>query len=308
MPKNAMKPKKTVFDLLLVGLTVLAFWGVATFIELSERVVKFSQTYESFQVDELPLTLLALCVGLLWFAWRRTLVVRSEVNERIRSEHKVQELLKHNSDLLQRLFTAEEDERRALARELHDDMGQTSTAIRTEVAVLQRSGGLNEEAQASAKRIGESAQHLSHMTRQMLQRLRPAVLDSMGLSQALTSMCEQWQSSNLTLCTLSFTGEVDHLNDYASVTVYRIVQEALTNVARHAKAQQVKVELGLDAKGLHLKIEDDGQGMADAQAVHTGFGLLGMQERVASLAGHLNITSNLGQGVCLAVHIPKESL
>jgi len=220
----------------------------------------------------------------------------------------VQELLKHNSDLLQRLFTAEEDERRALARELHDDMGQTSTAIRTEVAVLQRSGGLNEEAQASAKRIGESAQHLSHMTRQMLQRLRPAVLDSMGLTQALTSMCEQWQSSNLTLCTLSFTGEADHLNDYASVTVYRIVQEALTNVARHAKAQQVKVELALDAQGLHLKIEDDGLGMADAQAVHTGFGLLGMQERVASLAGHLNITSNLGQGVCLTVHIPKESL
>jgi len=306
--KNAMKPKKTVFDLLLLGVTVLAFWGVATFSELSERVAKFSQTYEAFQVDELPLTLLVLCMGLLWFAWRRTLVVRSEVNERIRSEHKVQELLKHNSDLLQRLFTAEEDERRALARELHDDMGQTSTAIRTEVAVLQRSGGLNEEAQASAKRIGESAQHLSNMTRQMLQRLRPAVLDSMGLRQALTSMCEQWQSSNLTLCTLSVTGEVDHLNDYASVTVYRIVQEALTNVARHAKAQQVKVQLALDAQGLHLKIEDDGQGMADAKAVHPGFGLLGMQERVASLAGHLDITSNLGQGVCLGVHIPKESL
>ena len=303
-----MKPKKTLVDLLLVGLTVLVFWGVATFSELSERVAKFSQTYEAFQLDELPLTLLVLCIGLLWFAWRRTLVVRSEVNERIRSEHKVQELLKHNSDLLQRLFTAEEDERRALARELHDDMGQTSTAIRTEVAVLQRSGGLNAEAQASAKRIGESAQHLSNMTRQMLQRLRPAVLDSLGLRQALTSMCEQWQSSNLTRCTLLFTGEVDHLNDYASVTVYRIVQEALTNVTRHAKAQQVKIQLALDAQGLHLKIEDDGQGMADAQAVHTGFGLLGMQERVASLAGQLDITSNLGQGVCLGVHIPKESL
>lgn len=303
-----MKPKKSLTDLLLVIAGVVAFWLLATYIELSEGVAKFSQAYESFQVDELPLTLLVLCMGLLWYAWRRTLVVRTEVNERIRSEHKVQELLKHNSDLLQRLFTAEEDERRALARELHDDMGQTSTAIRTEVAVLQRNGGLNEEAQASAKRIGESAQHLSHMTRQMLQRLRPAVLDSLGLRQALTSMCEQWQSSNLTHCTLSFTGEVDHLNDYSSVTVYRIVQEALTNVARHAQAQQVKVELALDAQGLHLKITDDGLGMADAQAVHPGFGLLGMQERVASLAGHLNITSNLGQGVCLDAHIPKESL
>lgn len=307
-PKNTMKPIKTLVDLLLVALIVLAFWGVATFSELSERVATFSQIYESFQVDELPLTLLVLCIGLLWFAWRRTLVVRSEVNERIRSEHKVQELLKHNSDLLQRLFTAEEDERRALARELHDDMGQTSTAIRTEVAVLQRSGWVSEEAKDSLQRIGDSAQHLSHVTRQMLQRLRPAVLDSMGLMQALTSMCKQWQSSNRTLCTLSFTGDVDHLNDYASVTVYRIVQEALTNVARHAQAQQVKVKFALDAQGLHLKIEDDGQGMADAQAVHPGFGLLGMQERVASLAGHLAINSNLGHGVSLDIHIPKESL
>jgi glucose-6-phosphate-specific signal transduction histidine kinase len=308
MPKNAMKPKKTLVDLLLVAGTVAVFWVVASVTELSERVAKFSLSYEALQVDELPLTLLVLCMGLLWFAWRRTLVVQTEMNERIRSEHKVQELLKHNSDLLQRLFTAEEDERRALARELHDDMGQTSTAIRTEVAVLQRSGGLNEDAQASAQRIGESAQHLSNMTRQMLQRLRPAVLDSLGLRQALTSMCEQWQISNHTLCYLSFKGEVDHLNDYASVTLYRIVQEALTNVSRHAKAHQVTVELALDAQGMQLKITDDGQGMADAQAVHTGFGLLGMQERVASLSGHLDITSKLGHGVSLVIQIPRASL
>ena len=306
--KIAMKPKKTLVDLLLVAGIVVVFWAVASATELSERVAKFSLTYEALQVDELPLTLLVLSLGLLWFAWRRTLAVKTEVIERIRSEHKVQELLKHNSDLLQRLFTAEEDERRALARELHDDMGQTSTAIRTEVAVLQRSGGLNEEAQASAKRIGDSAQHLSNITRHMLQRLRPAVLDSMGLRQALTSMCEQWQISNRTLCHLSFMGEVDHLNDYASVTVYRIVQEALTNVARHAKAHQVKVDLALDAQGMQLNITDDGQGMADTQAVHTGFGLLGMQERVASLAGHLDITSKFGHGLSLAIHIPRESL
>jgi len=308
MPKNAMKPKKTLVDLLLVAGIVAVFGVVASVTELSERVAKFSLTYEALQVDELPLTLLVLCIGLLWFAWRRTLAVQIEVKERIRSEHKVQELLKHNSDLLQRLFTAEEDERRALARELHDDMGQTSTAIRTEVAVLQRSGGLNEDAQACAKRIGDSAQHLSNITRHMLQRLRPAVLDSLGLRQALTSMCEQWQISNHTLCYLSFKGEVDHLNDYASVTLYRIVQEALTNVSRHAKAHQVTVELALDAQGMQLKITDDGQGMADAQAVHTGFGLLGMQERVASLSGHLDITSKLGHGVSLVIQIPRASL
>jgi signal transduction histidine kinase len=98
------------------------------------------------------------------------------------------------------------------------------------------------------------------------------------------------------------------LNDYACVTVYRIVQEALTNVTRHANAKHVRVELTLDSQGLNLNIEDDGQGMADTQAVHQGFGLLGMQERVASVAGRMSISSKLGQGLRLAIQIPKVSL
>jgi len=209
---------------------------------------------------------------------------------------------------LQRLFTAEEDERLALARELHDEMGQTSTAIRTEVAVLQRSGRLHPEADESVKRIGESAQHLSQMTRQMLHRLRPPALDSMGLEQALMSLCDNWQQNTQTFCEFKVPTLPEGLNDYACVTVYRIAQEALTNVTRHANAKHVRVELTLDTQGLNLNIEDDGQGMADTQAVHQGFGLLGMQERVASVAGRMSISSKLGQGVRLAIQIPKESL
>lgn len=306
--QNPMKPKKILADLLVVFVTVAAFWGVATLSELSERVALFSQSYEALQLDELPLTLLVLSLGLAWFGWRRTLEAQAEVAERIRSEKQVQELLHHNSDLLQRLFTAEEDERRALARELHDEMGQTSTAIRTEVAVLHRSGQLPHEAVESVKRISESAQHLSQMTRQMLQRLRPAALDSMGLEQALKTLCEDWQSRTETECEFSTSPLPDGLNDYVCVTVYRIVQEALTNIARHAYAKHVKVHLTIDAQGLNLNVVDDGQGMVDTQAVHEGFGLLGMQERVASVAGRMSISSKLGQGLHLRIQIPKESL
>ena len=220
----------------------------------------------------------------------------------------MQELLQHKSDLLQRLYTAKEDERLALARELHDEMGQTSTAIRTEVAVLQRIGRLHPEADESVKRIAESAQHLSQMTRQMLHRLRPPALDSMGLEQALMSLCDNWQNSTQNVCDLKTSALPEGLNDYACVTVYRIVQEALTNVTRHANAKHVRVQLTLDTQGLNLNIEDDGQGMADTQAVHQGFGLLGMQERVASVAGRMSISSKLGQGVRLAIQIPKGSL
>jgi two-component system sensor histidine kinase UhpB len=303
-----MKPTQIQKDLFWVFLLVLVFAGVATLTELQEHVALFSQNYEALQLDELPLTLLVLSLGLWWFAWRRTQEAHAQVQERFRSELKVQELLQHNSDLLQRLFTAEEDERLALARELHDEMGQTSTAIRTEVAVLQRIGRLHPEADESAKRIAESAQHLSQMTRQMLHRLRPPALDSMGLEQALMSLCDNWQQNTQTVCDFKVPTLPEGLNDYACVTVYRIVQEALTNVTRHANAKHVRVELTLDSQGLNLNIEDDGQGMADTQAVHTGFGLLGMQERVASVAGRMSISSKVGQGLRLAIQIPKESL
>lgn len=295
-------------DLLLVLILVLVFAGVATLTELQEQVALFSQNYEALQLDELPLTLLVLSLGLWWFAWRRTQEAHAQLKERSRSELKVQELLQHKSDLLQRLYTAKEDERLALARELHDEMGQTSTAIRTEVAVLQRIGRLHPEADESVKRIAESAQHLSQMTRQMLNRLRPPALDSMGLEQALMSLCDNWQQNAQTLCEFKVPTLPEGLNDYACVTVYRIVQEALTNVTRHANAKHVRVELTLDSQGLNLNIEDDGQGMADTQAVHPGFGLLGMQERVASVAGRMSISSKLGQGLRLAIQIPKVSL
>ena len=303
-----MKPTQLRKDLSLIAVLVLAFWVLASMSELSEQVSIFSQRYEKIQLDELPLTLLVLSIGLIWFAWRRTQEAHAQLQERSRSELKVQELLQHKSDLLQRLYTAKEDERLALARELHDEMGQTSTAIRTEVAVLQRIGRLHPEADESVKRIAESAQHLSQMTRQMLHRLRPPALDSMGLEQALVSLCDNWQNSTQNLCEFKTSALPEGLNDYACVTVYRIVQEALTNVTRHANAKHVRVQLTLNTQGLNLNIEDDGQGMADTQAVHQGFGLLGMQERVASVAGRMSISSKLGQGVRLAIQIPKESL
>lgn len=303
-----MKFKQIHKDLSLVLIVVLVFAGVATMTELQEQVALFSQNYEALQLDELPLTLLVLSLGLWWFAWRRSQEAHAQLQERSRSELKVQELLQHKSDLLQRLYTAKEDERLALARELHDEMGQTSTAIRTEVAVLQRIGRLHPEADESVKRIGESAQHLSQMTRQMLHRLRPPALDSMGLEQALMTLCDNWQQNTQTVCEFKIPTLPEGLNDYACVTVYRIVQEALTNVTRHAHAKHVRVQLTLDSQGLNLNIEDDGRGMADTQAVHPGFGLLGMQERVASVAGSLSISSKLGQGLRLAIQIPKESL
>jgi len=302
-----MKFKRAHSDLLAVALLVALFWLMATQYELSEQLSIFSKLYEPLQLDELPWTLLILSLGLAWFSWRRSTEAQMEIQERIQSELKVQDLLTHNSDLAQRLFSAQEDERRALARELHDEMGQTCTAIRTEAAMLSAGKLQPNDVLDAAKRIATSAQQISQLTRNMLLQLRPIALDSMGLQEALQALCEQWQVSTGVGCVFQSDPLPSDIDDYVSVTIYRLVQESLTNVARHANATQVNVSLRCSVDGhVNLNIEDNGQGMLDPQANHAGFGLLGMRERSSSLGGQLKLTSKPGQGLQIQVQLKLE--
>jgi len=302
---SSMKYKRAWTDSLYVLAAVLLFWAVATHWELSEHIAAFSSIYETAQLDELPFLLIVLFVGMAWYSWRRSMEARQEITERIRSEQTVQELLKHNSDLAQRLFTAQEDERRALARELHDEMAQTVTAIRTEAAVLSAHQASPQEVKLSAQRIANSAQQVSQMTRQMLHQLRPVVLDSMGLSQALLALCEQWQISTGIRCECKVQAMSALATDYVNVTVFRLVQEALTNAARHANASLVTVSLQAeDDKSIRLFIHDDGRGMSHSTDTNQGFGLLGMRERVASLKGSFQLSSEPGLGVQIRIELP----
>ena len=303
-----MKRNKAQTDLLWVLACLMLYVLLAVQFEFSERIEKFSQGYEPVQLDEMPWALLVLSLGLAWYSWRRSEDAKLEIQERIRSEAKVQELLSHNSDLAQRLFTAQEDERRALARDLHDEMGQTCTAIRTEAAVLAGGHLQPDEVLDSAQRIADAAQQVSLLTRNMLQRLRPAVLDSMGLVDALLSHCEQWQETTGVLCVFSAATVPADLDDYVCVTLYRLLQESLTNVARHAQASRVEVALSWQAHdGLSLRVHDNGLGMRDPDANHAGFGLLGMRERVSSLGGRLVLQSAPTQGFCVLVELPLVS-
>jgi two-component system sensor histidine kinase UhpB len=300
-----MKKTPAQTDLWLVLAFTLVFWFMAVTWNLSEHVEAYSRFYESIQLDEWPFSMLVLSLGLSWYSWRRSHEAKQEIQERTRSEERVQDLLRHNSDLAQRLYSAQEDERRALARELHDEMGQNCTAIRTEAAVISIGKLTVEEVQASAKRISQSAQHLSEMTRLMLQQLRPLVLDSMGLQEALKVLCMQWQQSSGVECQCEVATLPGDLSDYLSVTVYRLIQESLTNVAKHARATQVRVSVHTDSNGqLRLSVRDNGMGMCTSGAVPEGFGMLGMQERVASLKGRFDWHSMPGQGVHIAIELP----
>ena len=299
-----MKLKPAWTDALYLLVVTLLFWLVATHWELSEHIAAFSGFYESLQLDELPFLLVVLFFGMAWYSWRRSVEAKQEVVERTRSEHKVQELLKHNSDLAQRLFTAQEDERRALALELHDEMAQTVTAIRTEAVLLTSQLTHQQEMNASVQRISQAAQQLSQITRHMLHQLRPVALDSMGLQEALLALCQRWQDSSGIVCKTEIDPLTGQMPDYVNVTLYRLVQEALTNVARHAQARHVQVNLTLRGNQLGLSITDDGMGIGPTQGESQGFGILGMRERVASLKGSFQMQSEAGQGVCIRIELP----
>ena len=299
-------------DLLaVVGITAATFLGAAYF-ELHEAFSRWVSPYERWQLDELPLTLLALASALSWFALRRWRDAVSEIERRLAAERRIAELATRNRDLARELIVTQEQERRSIARELHDELGQMCNAIHVEAAYMSNLGGKDPRAAAAAaKRIAASAQGLYPLVRGMLSRLRPAALDELGLVPALEGLCEDFEARNRIPCL--FTGDqiTGRLDDATTIALYRIAQEALSNVARHAGATRVEVRLRREStegareqrERLVLTIDDDGRGMEQARP-RTGFGLLGMQERVAALGGALALDRSPARGLRVQTVIP----
>lgn len=294
-------------DLLLLTAMVFSFFIFAGYVELSEKVVRWGSHYENWQLDELPLTLVILSIGLAWFAFRRVAEARREVLERVRAEARVTELLAHNRELSQRLILTQENERRAMARELHDEIGQDCTAIRAEASYLiHASTGDCPPVIASAQRIAQISESLYAIVKDMLRRLRPTALDSLGLEPALQELCETWEKQSAIACGFFPQDIPAGLDDAISVTVFRLVQEGLTNVARHSGADQVRIDFRLNADGetLFLSIADNGRGLPDVEEPRPGFGLIGMRERVVGLHGNIRLLSEPGHGLRIEASLP----
>jgi len=292
-------------DLAWVGLATGATYLLSIAFELHERYVAWVARYEHWEVDELPLTLAVLACGLAWIALRRRREAEDARRRHARAEAHVAALLAHNRELSQGLIALQENERRALARELHDEFGQRCSAIRAEVSWLRRcAAGDRAGMLAAAERADHAAQDLYGLVRDLLRRLRPADLDALGLVAALQALCETWEERSGIACVFLPDAMETPLDDAVNVTVYRIVQEGLTNVLRHARASSVKVMLsGRDPGLLRLTLQDDGRGM-DVGAASRGLGLLGATERAAAVGGVLAVSSTLGSGVRLALCIP----
>lgn len=208
--------------------------------------------------------------------------------------------------LSHQLIRVQEDERRALARELHDEMGQTLTAISVTAAYLERNAG-----RLDAAAIAECAQELrrdvrtsGEQLRAMLRQLRPHCLDAPGLAGALRELLAGWRQRAADIdFTLALPAPLPPLGQDAGLALYRVVQEALTNVVRHSAARQCLVRIEADQRLLVLRIEDDGRGPPAAGAAH-GCGLLGIAERVQMVGGRVEIGPGPAAGLHLQVSLP----
>ena len=223
---------------------------------------------------------------------------------------------KENRGLTKRTLAIQENERRHLARELHDELGQSISAIKAvALSMGQCSDAFESIRQESANSIVSICNHVYGVVRGMMNRLRPEILDELGLVTALERMIDEWNARHEEVfCRLNLAGKFETLGEEININLYRIVQECLTNVAKHAHAAQVNIKLGLagDANPapptrLELEIEDDGVGF-DKHDNPGGFGLLGMRERVASQNGSMEVTTAPGEGVQIRISLPLESL
>lgn len=295
--------------LIVATCTVLAAVVCVTF-DVSERVLHWTSPREGLQLDELPGVLLVLTACLAWFAWRRYREGRGEIARRQATEASLAQALADNRNLGRQYVARWEDERTRLARELHDELGQYLNAIKLDaIAIRDRYPTSAPEASAAARSIVEGTDHVHRVVTGMIRRLRPAGLDELGLEAALEDCMDGWRVRlQGTTLHLRFDGARETFGEAVDLVVYRLAQEGLTNVAKHAHASDVKLEIAtraIDARHQELTflLEDDGIGASNPQR-SGGFGLLGMRERVEQLGGCLSVATAPGQGFRLTATMP----
>jgi two-component system sensor histidine kinase UhpB len=209
--------------------------------------------------------------------------------------------------ITRRLWSLLEEDRRRIARELHDEVGQTVTALKLELDLARM-----DDDPATLKRRLDHARSLAGSVVEELRRvahdLRPSALEDLGLSTAVKALVDRFRSTSQVAATLKMPPELPSLDRDFETAIYRFVQEALTNVSRHAGARKVLVEVEQDADRLRVLVEDDGRGFVLQDALSgTRLGLAGMLERARVLGGSLTIDSTAGNGTRLNLALPMAA-
>lgn len=249
---------------------------------------------------------LALGLIMLWGIAALTLPRR-------RAEKRLRESAEQLRALAGRLESIREEERARIARELHDELGQMLTGLHIDLAWLTRRASLAEDARIRAQLQEKLAESLGLVettlkaARRLATELRPPILDALGLVPAIKSLTQEvYQHSGLTC---RYTGEVErvHLRPDRATAVFRVVQEALTNVTRHAQATLATVMATVDTDRLTVQVHDNGRGISEEDlSKPRSLGLLGMQERARLVGGELHVAGVPGRGTTVTLTVPLE--
>jgi signal transduction histidine kinase len=221
--------------------------------------------------------------------------------------------LKQSQDQLRELSShiqdAREQERLHIARDIHDDMGGTLTAIKIDtVWLIERLDAQNPELLAKAKGIEALVDRCMKSANNILRTLRPSVLDSFGIIAAIEMEVEEFEKRTGISCPINQVDEGMEISPDASIALFRILQETLTNIMKHAKASEVTVDIANRKEGVDLVISDNGCGLKEVDRQKPrSFGLRGIQERVAHFNGKVLISSKPGKGTTVQVHVPHSS-
>jgi two-component system sensor histidine kinase UhpB len=211
--------------------------------------------------------------------------------------------------LSSQVITAQEEERKRISRELHDETAQALTLLLIRLKLLQNARDL-EEVRTSAAELRELTARTLEEVRKMAVELRPTTLDHLGLVAALEWYSREFAQRIGGAVDLHVEGLAGRLHPEVELVVYRVVQEALTNIARHAGASRVDVTLRFGDDAVEVAVEDDGRGFDVAEATSNrerGLGLFGMRERVELIGGSISIDSQVGQGTRIRVEVPHTA-
>jgi glucose-6-phosphate-specific signal transduction histidine kinase len=238
--------------------------------------------------------------------------VQQRTQELVSRNSELRHQVKENRNLIQKVLEIQETERRNIARELHDEMGQALTAIRTDARLLQ----LNEPdhssvGYAAASAIDSTALRIYGVTYGLMRALRPSALDDLGLVDALKQCVDSFNLASQGIEQhLQLSGALNELPESICIQCYRIVQEALNNCVKYAQANNLWLSVSLaqgETNQLVVRIEDDGIGF-DPKTQNSGFGLIGMRERALAHEGHFEVCSTPGQGTWIQVELSISEL
>ena len=273
---------------------------------LQRARARLEASQAEFQTWIRRLTAIVLVMSVLIAGLSTTWILRLEKKAEL-GQQRAEEAERELRRLSQQLVKAQEDERRALSRELHDQVGQQITALRVEIANLGRIPASERETFTAHLREAKGlAEQTMKTVRDLAMGLRPSILDDFGLGPAIEWQAREFSRRTGVPAHVAIEGSLNGLTESDRTSLFRIVQEALTNITKHASASEIRISLTSGEQGVMLRVEDNGKGMDPQNARGRGLGLVGIEERAREMGAAFSLHSRPGEGAVIEIRIPRR--